>query len=112
MLERCLSFFIANLVTLNNVSLSDSYLYPKTDTVMHNHCNYTGFTMWRAVGSTVVTSAVIGSVWYHPAVFGSTWLKLAYPNTDKSSVKPGPMVYPVTTVSQLAASAILYEVLQ
>lgn len=42
---------------------------------------------WLAVVLATISSMVVGSIWYSPKVFGSTWMKLAKINFDPAKRK-------------------------
>jgi len=65
-----------------------------------------------AVLLAAVSSMVVGSLWYMPAVFGKAWMKYTGVKPDRSNMKPGQMawMYGSVFVASLVTAYILAHV--
>jgi hypothetical protein len=52
-----------------------------------------------AVIASIVVAMVLGTVWYHPKVFGTKWMSLI--GRDPKQMKPNPMMYVVVIIFAL-----------
>jgi hypothetical protein len=65
-----------------------------------------------AVLLAAVSSMVVGSLWYMPALFGNTWMKLSGVKPDRSKMTPGKSawMYGSVFVASLVTAYILAHV--
>lgn len=65
-----------------------------------------------AVLLAAVSSMVVGSIWYMPAVFGNTWQKLSKVKIDRNKMTPGNMawMYGSVFVASLVTAYVLAHV--
>jgi len=64
---------------------------------------------YLAVVLAALSSMVVGSLWYMPATFGQTWMKLTGVKSDRSKMTPGMMawMYGSVFVASLVTAYIL-----
>ncbi len=68
----------------------------------------TAVTLWPIVAAGVA-SVLIGWVWYHPRVFGSTWMRLA--NVTPEMAERGKKMMPLSVIVSLCGSMLVAYVM-
>ena len=65
-------------------------------------------TLWPIVAA-CVASVLIGWVWYHPRVFGTTWMRLA--NVTPEMAERGKKMMPLSVILSLCGSMLIAYVM-
>lgn len=68
----------------------------------------TSVTLWPILAAGI-SSVVIGWIWYHPRVFGATWMRLA--NVTPEMAERGKKMMPLSVMLSLCASMLIAYVM-